>query len=90
MDLRDIGQQSGVNKVWRLMKHVEIKAQIGYGSPQARKGEASIVTPNRLQRQFNPEAPNERWVTDITYIRPHEGWLYLVVIIDLWLRVVIG
>ena len=31
------------------------------GSPRARKGEASIVSPNRLQRQFNPDAPDERW-----------------------------
>lgn len=55
------------------MKRVGIKAQVGYWSPRARKGEASIMSPNRLQRQFNPD---ERWVTDITYIRTHEGWLY--------------
>lgn len=52
------------------MKHVGIKAQVGYRSPRVRKGEASIVTPDRLRRQFNPEAPNERWVTDITYSVP--------------------
>ena len=34
---------------------------------------------NRLQRQFSPDAPDERWVSDITYIRTHEGWLYLAV-----------
>jgi putative transposase len=44
-----------------------------------------------LQRQFNPDAPDdERWVTDITYIRTHEGWLYLVVVVDLFSRKVIG
>ncbi|MBW5932356.1 hypothetical protein CFM96_27630 [Klebsiella michiganensis] len=67
LDLRDSGQQCGVNRVWRLMKRAGIKAQVGYRSPRARKGEASIVSPNRLQRQFNPDAPDERWVTDITY-----------------------
>ncbi|HGV0503567.1 TPA: IS3 family transposase, partial [Escherichia coli] len=66
LDLRDTGQQCGVNRVWRLMKRAGIRAQVGYRSPRARKGETSIVTPNRLQRQFNPEAPDERWVTDIT------------------------
>ncbi|WP_148906471.1 IS3 family transposase [Escherichia coli] len=90
LDLRDSGQQCGVNRVWRLMKRIGIKAQVGYRSPRARKGEASIVSPNRLQRQFNPDAPDERWVTDITYIRTHEGWLYLVVVVDLFSRKIIG
>lgn len=90
LDLRGSGQQCGVNRVWRLMKRVGIKAQVGYRSPRARKGEASIVSPNRLQRQFNPDAPDERWVTDITYIRTHEGWLYLAVVVDLFSRKIIG
>ena len=72
------------------MRRAGIKAQVRYRSPRARKGEASIVAPNRLQRQFNPDAPDERWVTDITYIRPHEGWLYLAVVVDLFSRKVIG
>lgn len=90
VDLRDSGQQCGVNRVWRLMKRVGIKARVGYRSPRARKGEASIVSPNKLQRQFNPDAPDERWVTDITYIRTHEGWLYLAVVVDLFSRKIIG
>ncbi|PWS15428.1 IS3 family transposase, partial [Klebsiella pneumoniae] len=48
LDLRDSGQQCGVNRVWRLMNRAGIKAQVGYRSPRARKGEASIVSPNRL------------------------------------------
>ncbi len=90
LDLRDSGQQCGVNRVWRLMNRAGIKAQVGYPSPRARKGEASIVSPNRLQRQFNPDAPDKRWVTDITYVRTHEGWLYLAVVVDLFSRKIIG
>jgi len=90
LDLRDTGLQCGVNRVWRLMRRAGIRAQVGYRSPRARKGEASIVAPNRLQRQFNPDAPDERWGTDITYIRTHEGWLYLAVVVDLFSRKVIG
>ena len=71
------------------MKHVGIKAQVGYWSPRARKAETSMVTPDRLRRQFNPEAPNERWVTDITYIRTLKGCLYLAVVVDLFSRKVI-
>jgi len=38
---------------------------------------------NHLQRQFDADEPITKWVTDITYIRTAEGWLYLVVVIDL-------
>ncbi len=68
LDLRDTGQQCGVKRVWGLMKCAGIKAQVGYHDPRARKGEASIVAPNRLQRQFNPDSPDVSWVTDITHI----------------------
>ncbi len=58
LDLRDSGQQCGDEQSLAApMKRVGIKAQVGYRSPRARKGEASIVSPNRLQRQFNPDAP---------------------------------
>ncbi|MBE0595092.1 MAG: IS3 family transposase [Gemmatimonadales bacterium] len=43
-----------------------------------------------LQREFAVEAPNRVWVTDITYIRTHEGWLYLAVVLDLFSRQVVG
>ncbi len=49
-----------------------------------------MVAPNHLQRQFTVDAPNKAYVTDITYIRTHEGWLYLAVVLDLFTRQVIG
>lgn len=48
------------------------------------------VAPNLLNREFRVEAPGKVWVSDITYIRTIEGWLYLTVIIDLFDRKVIG
>jgi transposase InsO family protein len=45
---------------------------------------------NTLARHFNPEAPDQAWVADITYIWTTEGWLYLAVIIDLFSRRVVG
>ena len=53
-------------------------------------GQVSTVAPNRLDRQFDVPAPNTHWVTDITYIRTHEGWLYLAVVLDLYSRQVVG
>ncbi len=49
-----------------------------------------MASPNRLERQFNVSEPNKVWVTDITYIRTYEGWLYLAVVLDLFSRQVIG
>lgn len=89
-DLRDDGEKCGINQVYRLMKNEGLQSQRGYRKPRARSGTENIVTPNRLDRSFNPEAPNQSWVTDITYIKTHEGWLYLAVVIDLFSRKVIG
>lgn len=48
------------------------------------------VAPNLLNRKFDVSQPNKVWVTDITYIWTHEGWLYLAVVIDLYSRKVVG
>ena len=53
-------------------------------------GRPSLGAPNQLQRQFTYEQPDQAWVTDITYIRTYEGWLYLAVVIDLHSRAVVG
>jgi putative transposase len=48
------------------------------------------VEPNILRRDFTASHPNERWVTDITYVQTDEGWAYLAVILDLCSRGVVG
>ncbi len=48
------------------------------------------VAPNLLEQDFSADAPNQKWVGDITYLLTNEGWLYLAVIIDLYSRAVIG
>jgi len=45
---------------------------------------------NVLNREFAPEAPNRVWVTDITYIRTYEGWLFLAAVMDLYARQIVG
>ena len=72
------------------MRIAGLRAQVGYRRPRHRSGPPHVVVPNRLQRQFNTATPNEAWVTDITHIRTHEGWLYLAVVVDLFSRRVIG
>ena len=61
-----------------------------YGAtPRHRGGPIGLVN-NVLNRDFAPEAPNQVWVTDITYIRTYEGWLFLAVVVDLYSRQVVG
>lgn len=90
-DLRELGETVGKNRVERLMRQHNIRALRGYkrrpGSTYTRIGSAA---PNRLQRQFTIAQPDVAWVTDITYIRTYEGWLYLAVVMDLFSRKIIG
>ena len=48
------------------------------------------VAENLLDRDFSADAPNKKWVTDITFIPTAEGWLYLAVVLDLSSRRVVG
>lgn len=90
-DLKDHGEVIGKNRVYRIMRQEKMKSQRGYKRhPGFKSRELSQAAPNKLDRQFNVDRPNQSWVTDFTYIRTHEGWLYLTVVIDLFSRQVIG
>jgi putative transposase len=72
------------------MKAEGLRAQVGYGSkPRHRGGPVGLVE-NVLNREFAPDAPNKVWVTDITYIRTYEGWLFLAAVMDLYSRQIVG
>ena len=60
------------------------------GSRRWAVGKPSVLIPNLLQRQFTATRPNTAWVTDITYIRTWQGWLYLAVVMDLFSRLIVG
>jgi len=89
-DLREAGVACGENRVARLMRSAQIKSVRGYKRPRYKVGKPALVAPNQLQRQFQRDEPDHAWVTDITYIRTHEGWLYLAVVLDLHSRAVVG
>jgi putative transposase len=90
LDLREAGETCSKHRVTRLMRNHHIKANYGYRRPRAMRGRPSAVVPNTLQRGFTVAQPNRAWVTDITYVRTWEGWLYLGVVLDLHSRRVIG
>lgn len=90
-DLRDQGETCSENRVARLAGLAGIAAQIGYKRRLGRYGgKPAVVAENKLARQFRVDVPDKVWVTDITYIKTHEGWLYLSVVIDLFSRRVVG
>jgi putative transposase len=64
------------------------------GSPRLWRTKPSGTPPagtrNHLERDFTATAPNTKWVTDITYIRTAEHWLYLCIVLDLYSGMVVG
>jgi len=72
-DLREVGKRCGKNRVYRLLKAVELRAQVCYRRHPAKAGTISVLAPNRLQQQLSLERPNEACVRDITHIRTHRA-----------------
>jgi putative transposase len=90
LDLREAGETCSKHRVARLMRRNGLRALHGYRTRRLAVGKPSVLIPNLLQRQFTVSRPNKAWVTDITYIRTWQGWLYLAVVMDLFSRKVIG
>lgn len=90
-DLRALGESCSKHRVARLMKLEGLRSQVGYGKrPRFRGGSPGVVAENILDRGFKVDQPNRAWVTDITYIRTYEGWLFLAVVLDLYSRQIVG
>lgn len=90
-DLRDWNCRCGRKLVARLMKEAGIRSKVIKRFKVTTQSQHKLpVAPNLLQRNFTSSEPNKVWVSDITYIWTHEGWLYHCVIIDLWDRKVVG
>ena len=90
LDLRESGETCSKHRVARLMRVNKIHARPGYKSRSYVAGKPAAAIPNLVQRNFNVEHPNRVWVTDITYIRTWEGWLYLAIVMDLFSREIVG
>jgi len=78
-------------RVARLMKQAGLQAKMRkryklttQANPKAK------AAPNLLQQDFTADMPNQRWVTDITYIATGEGWLYVAAVLDLFSRRIVG
>jgi putative transposase len=90
-DLKDTGETCGKNRVNRIMRQAGIESRRRYKRHRGfRGGNENLAAANTLDRQFEMPKPNQVWVTDFTYVRTHEGWLYVTIVIDLFSRQVVG
>ena len=89
-DLRDAGEICSVHRVARSMRENNLKAQIGYKRRYIKGGKVGRVAANILNRNFDPKVPNQSWVSDITYVRTREGFLYVATVLDLSSRRIVG
>jgi transposase InsO family protein len=79
-DLHELGETCNQKRVARLMRAHKLVAHRGYRSHRHRYSKPDVAAPNHLQQNFVTQQPNVAWVTDITYIRTMQGWLYLAVV----------
>jgi putative transposase len=89
--LQDGGKTAGRHRIARIMR------DNGWRAKAARKYKATTnsrhslpVAPNLLEQDFNAGRPDQKWVSDITYIWTDEGWLYLAAVLELYSRRVIS
>jgi transposase InsO family protein len=90
-ELKDRGFHCSENRVSRRMQ------ELGLKGIQAKKFKRTTdsnhdkpVAPDLIEQDFTAAAPNQKWVSDLTYVWTDEGWLYLAVIMDLYSRAIIG
>jgi len=90
-DLLESGIHVNKKRVARLMQKANLQGIGTYKrKPKHKSGSLHKAHPNYLKQCFMQVQPNSTWVSDITYIRTHEGWLYLCIVLDLYSRKVIG
>ena len=89
--LRQQGISVSRGRVERLMRTHQIVAQRSRRHKRIyRQREQQQPAPNLLSREFQAAAPNQKWVSDITFIPTREGYLYLAVMLDIYSRAIVG
>jgi transposase InsO family protein len=88
--LRQGGVRCGGNRVARLMRERGWAARPKRAfRPRTTRAGATAAAPN-LIKDLAPSRPDQIWISDITYVATRQGWLFLVVILDLFSRLVVG
>jgi len=86
----EAGLLCGLHRIERLMRQNALKARPKRrGKPQD-DGERSVIADNILDRDFEADRPNRKWLADFTCIWTAQGWLYVAVVLDLFSRRGVG
>lgn len=88
-------KREGINisnrRLERLMKENGLVGVSKRAKPKTKQEKPETDNSNDLvKRDFRADKPNRLWFADITYVRTHEGWLYLAVVLDIWSRKIVG
>ncbi len=90
-DLLESGEQLSLNRVARLMRQANIKAKTAKRFVITTHSKNTLApSPDLIQRQFRVKQKDVAWVTDTTFIKTRQGWLYLASVLDLYSRKIIG
>ena len=91
-DMLAEGFACGLHRIERLMQLQALRARPRRRRLPKDEGDRQMpgVASNILDRQFEAERPNQKWIADFTYIWTAEGWLYVSAVIDLFSRRVVG
>lgn len=91
LELKKIGKTCSQHRVSRLMKEANLVAKARRRFKVTTKANSdATAAPNKLKQDFKANKPNEKWVSDLTYIWTSAGWLYLAVVMDLFSRKIVG
>ena len=89
-EMQEAGFKIGLNRAARIMRKAGLKAGRIYKKQYKRNIKENEAAHSIINQDFSSDAPNQKWVTDITQIRTYEGWLYLATVCDLYSRMIIG
>ncbi len=91
LELKKIGKICSQRRVSRLMKEASLVAKARRRFKVTTKANSdATAAPNKLKQNFKANKPNEKWVSDLTYVWTSASWLYLAVVMDLFSRKIVG
>lgn len=86
-----MGFSESPRTVARLMKGLKLRSRLKKKFKATTDSDHKLpVAPNHLMQDFKAYRPNQIWMSDLTYVRTSQGWLYVCAIIDLYSRKVVG
>lgn len=78
--------------VYNVMKDLDLKSRVArkFKPTTTVSDPSKKPAPNLLNQEFTADRPDQKWVSDITYLKTEQGWVYLAVVLDLFSRKVVG